>query len=71
LKAPIDGSKIINLIYLYLDALIVYPENKEQLAAIKAVMKVSFEQKSEIYPEYVINGIKESLQQANEGKLTT
>jgi hypothetical protein len=56
-----------------MDALIVYPENKEQLIALKAVMKavnISFEQKSEVYPGYVINGVKESLKQAKDGKLT-
>jgi hypothetical protein len=56
-----------------MDALIVYPENKEQLTALKAVMKamkISFEQKSEVYPPHVVNGIKESLKQAEEGKLT-
>jgi hypothetical protein len=56
-----------------MDALIVYPENKEQLTAIKAVMKamnVSFEQKSQVYPDHVINGVKESSRQAKEGKLT-
>jgi hypothetical protein len=56
-----------------MDALIVYPENKEQLTALKAVMKamkISFEQKSVIYPDHVFNGVKESLQQADEGKLT-
>ena len=56
-----------------MDALIVYPENKEQLTALKAVMKamkISFEQKTEVYPEHVIKGVKESLKQANEGKLT-
>ncbi|MFI5161818.1 MAG: DUF2683 family protein [Sphingobacteriales bacterium] len=56
-----------------MEALIVYPENKEQLIALKAVMKamkITFEQKSEIYPEYVIDGVKESLKQADEGKLT-
>jgi len=56
-----------------MDALIVYPENRKQLTALKAVMKamkISFEQKSEIYPDYVINGVKESLKEANEGKLT-
>jgi hypothetical protein len=56
-----------------MDALIVYPENKEQLTALKAVMKamkVSFEQKSELYPDHVIKGVKESLKQAEEGKLT-
>ncbi|HEY4195466.1 MAG TPA: DUF2683 family protein [Mucilaginibacter sp.] len=56
-----------------MDALIVYPENKEQLIALKAVMKamkISFEQKSEVYPPHVINGIKESLKEVEEGKLT-
>ena len=56
-----------------MDALIVYRENKEQLTALKAVMKtmnIPFEKKSEVYPDYVINGVKESLKQAEEGKLT-
>jgi hypothetical protein len=56
-----------------MDALIVYPENKEQLAALKVVMKamkITFEQKSEVYPDHVIKGVKESLKQADEGKLT-
>ncbi len=56
-----------------MDALIVYPENKEQLTALKAVMKamkISFEQKSEVYPAHVINGVKESLKEAEEGHLT-
>lgn len=56
-----------------MDALIVYPENKEQLTALKAVMKamkISFEQKSVIYPNHVAEGVKESLQQAKDGKLT-
>ena len=58
---------------MYTDALIVYPENKEQLIALKAVMKamkIAFEQKSELYPEYVNNGVKASLTQANDGQLT-
>lgn len=56
-----------------MDSLIVYPENKEQLTALKAVMKamkIAFEQKSEVYPDYVINGVIESLKQSEEGKLT-
>jgi len=56
-----------------MDALIVYPENKEQLTALKAVMKamkISFEQKSEVYPVHLINGVKESLKEAEEGQLT-
>jgi hypothetical protein len=56
-----------------MDALIVYPENKEQLTALKAVMKamkISFEQKSEVYPNQVINGVKESLKEAEKGQLT-
>jgi hypothetical protein len=56
-----------------MDALVIYPENKEQLTAIKAVMKamkITFEQKSEVYPDYVVQGVKESLKQAKERKLT-
>ena len=56
-----------------MDALIVYPENKEQLAALKAVMKamkVTFVQKSQVYPEHVINGVKESLEQVEDERLT-
>jgi hypothetical protein len=56
----------------YMDALVVYPENKEQLTALKAVMKamkISFEQRSEIYPDHVIQGVKESLKQADERQL--
>ncbi|MVN20085.1 DUF2683 family protein [Mucilaginibacter arboris] len=55
-----------------MDALIVYPENKEQLTALKAVMKamkISFEQKSEIYPDQVIEGVKKSLKQADAGQI--
>ena len=57
---------------MYMDALIVYPENKEQLTALKAIMKamkVTFEQRSEIYPDHIIDGVKESLKQADEGQL--
>ncbi|MES2112953.1 MAG: DUF2683 family protein [Bacteroidota bacterium] len=56
-----------------MDALIIYPENKEQLVALKAVMKamkISFEQKSDTYPDYVIEGVKASMKEASEGKLT-
>lgn len=55
-----------------MDALIVYPETKEQLVALKAVMKamqVTFEQKSQVYPEHVIKGISESKAQAEDGKI--
>ncbi|WP_276088923.1 DUF2683 family protein [Pedobacter sp. JY14-1] len=55
-----------------MDALIVYPENKEQMTALKAVMKamkVAFEQKSEVYPEYVIKGVQKSIKQADSGQL--
>lgn len=56
-----------------MEALVVYPENKAQLAALKAVMKamkVTFEQKDEVYPEYVIKGIQRAIKQAdnNESK---
>ncbi len=56
-----------------MDTLIVYPENKEQLSAIKAVMKamkVVFEERSNVYPEHVADGVKESVKQAENGHLT-
>jgi hypothetical protein len=55
-----------------MDALIIYPENKEQLAALKAArmaMKITFEQKSNVYPHHVIDDVRESLKQAEESKL--
>jgi len=58
---------------LHMDALIVYPENKEQLTALKAVMKamkISFEQQPQQYPDHVIAGVKRSLKQAEEGDLS-
>ncbi len=61
------------IIFVTMDALIVYPKDKEQLTALKAVMKamkVAFTQQEEDYPDYVINGVKESLKQANESQLT-
>jgi len=57
-----------------MDALIVYPKNEEQLVALKAVMtamKVTFEQKPETFPDYVIAGVKESIAQAGENNLTS
>ncbi|MFI5136367.1 MAG: hypothetical protein ACHQIM_00980 [Sphingobacteriales bacterium] len=33
-------------------------------------MKITFEQKSEVFPNHVIKGVKESLKQADEGQLT-
>jgi uncharacterized protein DUF2683 len=57
-----------------MDALIVYPKDKEQLTALKAVMKamkVAFTQQDEEYPDQVINGVKQSLLQADEGKLAS
>ncbi len=40
------------------------------LKAVMKAMKISFEQKSEIYPEHVVKGVKASLKQSEEGKLT-
>ncbi|MGN6181051.1 MAG: DUF2683 family protein [Mucilaginibacter sp.] len=55
-----------------MDSLVAYPENQEQLTALKAVMeamKIAFEQKSEEYPQHVIEGVKESLRQAKNGEV--
>ncbi len=59
--------------FVYMDTLIVYPKNKKQLTALKAVMKamkVTFEQKSKLYTDDVVKNVKESLKQADEGLLT-
>jgi len=56
-----------------MDALIIYPENKEQMSALKAVvkaMKISFEQKSFVLPDHVVEEVKRSAKQADEKKLT-
>jgi hypothetical protein len=56
-----------------MDTLIVYPQSKEQLTALKAIMKamkVTFEQQAVTYPDNIINGVKESLRQAEAGQLT-
>lgn len=62
----------LELLYLCMDTLIVYPENKEQLTALKAVMKamkIAFEQKAQVYPDQVVTGLKRSLGEAEQGKL--
>ncbi|GAB3932509.1 DUF2683 family protein [Mucilaginibacter myungsuensis] len=53
-----------------MDALIVYPENNEQMAALKNVidtMHIAYQQQEEIYPDYVIEGVKRSLEEAKKG----
>lgn len=58
---------------MYMDALIVYPETKEQLVALKAVMKamqVTFEQKSQVYPEQVIKSINDSKAQSDNNQIS-
>jgi hypothetical protein len=60
--------------YCAMDSLIAYPQSKEQLDALKAVMKamkISFKQTETAYPEGVVQGIKASLQQAEDGTLST
>lgn len=60
------------LIFVYMQSLIVYPENKEQLTALKAVMKamkVAFVQQDEVVelPPHVIEGVKKSIAEADSG----
>jgi len=55
-----------------MDKLIIYPDNKEQLAAVKAIlnaMKIDFEIESRDCPDVVIAAVRESLKQADEGQL--
>lgn len=56
-----------------MNALIVYPGNKEQLHALKAIMKamkIAFEQKNLAYPDYVIDDVKASLKQSHNKELS-
>ncbi|MDQ7949267.1 MAG: hypothetical protein REI78_10355 [Pedobacter sp.] len=55
-----------------MEALIIYPENKEQLVAVKAVMKamkINFKKSKESLPDEVVSEVKKSLKQAENGKL--
>jgi hypothetical protein len=54
-----------------MEALIVYPEDKEQITAVKAIMKamkIPFETRKHDMPGYVITGIKKSLEQVKNGE---
>ena len=51
---------------------IIYPKNQEDLKAIDAFLKdnrIKFETDNDDYPEWVIEGVKKSLKQADEGRL--
>lgn len=57
-----------------MESLIVYPENKEQLTALKAVMKamkIDFVEQNEVVklPAHVIEGVKRSIAEADAGDL--
>ena len=54
-----------------MDTLIVYPANEEQMNALKTVMqemKIPFEQKNEIYPPIVTQGLEKSLKEVDDEK---
>ena len=56
-----------------METLIVHPENKEQLAVLKAVikaLKITFETEKSPYKPQFVAKIKESQQQARDGKIT-
>lgn len=57
-----------------MQTLIVKPQNKEELQAIESVLKVlkiNFTREdSEALPAYVVEGTRESLREAEAGKLT-
>ncbi|WAC40871.1 DUF2683 family protein [Pedobacter sp. SL55] len=55
-----------------MEALIIYPENADQLAAVKAVMKamkITFKEKTNVYPPSVLDGVREAVMQVNEEKI--
>jgi len=56
-----------------METLTVYPENKEQLDALTAVMKVMkvafvAHEEPEVYPDHVIQGVKDALAEIQNGK---
>lgn len=56
-----------------METLIVHPNSKEQLAALKAVikaLKITFETKKSHYNPHFVAKIKESQQQVKDGKIT-
>lgn len=58
-----------------MQTLIVRPENKEQLHAVESVLKllnVNFViEQDEVLPDYVVEGAKESIREAQAGKLSS
>lgn len=54
-----------------MDELLIHPENKEQLRAVKAflkAMKISFQQQDISLPEHVRESIQKGLNQAKKGE---
>ena len=54
-----------------MESIVIHPENKEQLKAVKAFLKslkVSFESQPEKFPQHVLDGIQRGLQQAKNGQ---
>lgn len=57
-----------------MQSIIVHPENKAQLAALKAIfkaMKISFEKKEDTYNPEFVEKIIQSDQDYKEGRYTT
>jgi lipopolysaccharide biosynthesis glycosyltransferase len=54
-----------------MESIVVHPENKEQLKAVKAflkALKVDFEPQAEKLPQHVIEGIQRGIEQAKNGQ---
>jgi len=58
-------------IFEYMESIVVYPENAEQLKTVKAVLKalkVKFEIVAEKLPLHVLEGIQRGIEQAKNGQ---
>lgn len=44
---------------------------KLEFVSLRMTVKIAFEQKKQVYPDYVVKGIKRSISQADEGELKT
>ena len=54
-----------------MESILVHPENKEQLKAVKAflkALKVDFEPQQKTFPPHVLAGIKRGLEQSKNGQ---
>ena len=59
------------MLFLYMESILIHPENIEQLEvtmAVLKVLKVPFEPQSETLPQHIVNSIDKSIMQYENGQ---